>query len=652
MARLPVPGSDDGNWGTILNDFLTVEHDALGALKIRTDGTLTAKADDSAVVHNSGNETIVGTKTFSTLPVVPATPTLGGHAASKSYVDSVVSAGAPDATTGSKGIIKLAGDLAGTADLPTVPGLAGKQPLDSDLTTVAGLAPTNDDVLQRKAGAWTNRTPAQLKLDLSLTKSDIGLTNVPNTDATDRANHTGTQTASTISDFTEAAQDAVGGALADSNTVDFTYNDGANTVTADTKTQMSVTSDASGLKLAGDATTPGNTRYYGTDGAGTKGYFSLPSSGETNTASNAGAGGVGVFKQKTGTNLEFKNINAGSSKVTITNDTTNSEVDIDVAEASLTLANLGGNLAESRITNLTTDLSAKEATANKNAANGYLGLDANSRPGVGLTDVQTFTATGTWTKPANANVVYILVFGGGGGGGSGRRGAAASARGGGGGAAGGGHSFRTIPAALLSATETVTVGAGGAGGPAITTDSTDGSTGTVGGPSWFKATNVCYAGGGAAGNGGTATGGAGGTAGTGMFVSNSGGAGGTGAAGAASTANLGPGGGGGGAGISAGDAVFSGGAGAGVSGTFTGTMGGTAGTAGGSGGNGNNSGINFPTGGGGAGGGASSITGVSGSGGSGGTFGAAGGGGAASVNGNNSGAGGTGSGGIVVVISY
>jgi hypothetical protein len=42
---------------------------------------------------------------------------------------------------------------------------------------------------------------------VTLTKSDVGLSNVPNTDATARANHTGTQTASTISDFaTEAAK--------------------------------------------------------------------------------------------------------------------------------------------------------------------------------------------------------------------------------------------------------------------------------------------------------------------------------------------------------------------------------------------------------------------------------------------------------------
>jgi hypothetical protein len=40
----------------------------------------------------------------------------------------------------------------------------------------------------------------------TLAKSDVGLSNVPNTDATLRANHTGTQLASTISDFNTQVQ--------------------------------------------------------------------------------------------------------------------------------------------------------------------------------------------------------------------------------------------------------------------------------------------------------------------------------------------------------------------------------------------------------------------------------------------------------------
>lgn len=179
MARLPNPGGDDGSWGQILNDFLSVSHASDGTLK---SGAIT------------------------------------------------------DATTTTKGILQLAGDLSGTASAPTVPELSNKQPLDSDLTAIANLSPSNDDIIQRKAGAWTNRTPAQLKIDLTLTKSDVGLSNVPNIDATDRANHTGTQTASTISDFTSAAQGAVASDLASKASVanggGETYFDAGNSGTA------------------------------------------------------------------------------------------------------------------------------------------------------------------------------------------------------------------------------------------------------------------------------------------------------------------------------------------------------------------------------------------------------------------------------------
>lgn len=72
-------------------------------------------------------------------------------------------------------------------------------------------------------------------------------------------------------------------------------------------------------------------------------------SGEANTASNVGVGGVGPFKQKTAFDLEFKNFNAGSNKVTVTNDAGNSEVDIDVAEANLSLSNIGGSLNATQI---------------------------------------------------------------------------------------------------------------------------------------------------------------------------------------------------------------------------------------------------------------------------------------------------------------
>lgn len=84
------------------------------------------------------------------------------------------------------------------------------------------------------------------------------------------------------------------------------------------------------------------------DSATSKWVNETISGGETNTASNVGTAGVGVFKQKTGVDLEFKKINAGSSKVTITDDTGNNEVDIDVVEANLTHDSIGGTLGISK----------------------------------------------------------------------------------------------------------------------------------------------------------------------------------------------------------------------------------------------------------------------------------------------------------------
>jgi Chaperone of endosialidase len=61
-------------------------------------------------------------------------------------------------------------------------------------------------------------------------------------------------------------------------------------------------------------------------------------SGETNTASNVGVGGVGIFRQKTGVNLELRNINAASNRIGVALDAPNNEIDIDVNQANLTIA--------------------------------------------------------------------------------------------------------------------------------------------------------------------------------------------------------------------------------------------------------------------------------------------------------------------------
>ena len=63
----------------------------------------------------------------------------------------------PDADATTKGKLKLTNDLGGTADLPTVPGLATKQPLDPTLTALAAHN-ANGILTQTAADTFTGRT--------------------------------------------------------------------------------------------------------------------------------------------------------------------------------------------------------------------------------------------------------------------------------------------------------------------------------------------------------------------------------------------------------------------------------------------------------------------------------------------------------------
>jgi len=107
---------------------------------------LATKANDNAVVHLSGTETISGAKTFSAAPSVPA-PASAGQVANKGYVDSSV------ANVGAGAFLPTAGGtMTGPITLPGSPAApqqaATKQYVDTGLAAksdlVSGLVPANE----------------------------------------------------------------------------------------------------------------------------------------------------------------------------------------------------------------------------------------------------------------------------------------------------------------------------------------------------------------------------------------------------------------------------------------------------------------------------------------------------------------------------
>lgn len=282
-------------------------------------------------------------------------------------------------------------------------------------------------------------------------------------------------------------------------------------------------------------------------------------------------------------------------------------------------------------------------------------------------NVQEFTADGTWIKPPGALTVDVLLINGGNGGGSGRRGANGGARYGGGGGSHGNCLFLSSLASVFGATESVTVGAGGAGGAAVTADDTSGNNGTAGGQSAFgslapSTSNPGNGGTGASGTGGSNTGsttvmfGAVVNASFGLAIGGANGGQGGGSSGANASAAAGqalPGSGGGGGGVSSGNLASAGGTGGYPASGYGSLSGGTAGAnTGGAGGNGNDGSTYDAVVGTGGGGGGGNPSGAGGAGGNGGKYGAGGGGGGASANGNNSGAGGTGGAGYALIITF
>jgi hypothetical protein len=325
MARLPQPGGDSGSWGSILNDYLAQVHNIDGTLK---DNSVTAAALAPGAV--TAAEIADGTVTEAKLDTAVQTKlNIGGGS--------------------------------GVASVNTHTGVVTLTKSDIGLTNVDNTSDTSKPVSTAMQAALNTKASTSSLAAVALSGDYNDLTNKP-TIPTVTGTNTGDQTLA----FSSGNLTISG---SNGNTVSIptgTIADGTLTPT----------------KLASDTPISGELLSY--SGSGFE-WISPPAAGgggETNTASNIGTGGVGVYKQKSGVNFELKSVRAGSNKLSVTDNTGNNTLDLDVVPANLGLTKSSVGLAN---VDNTTDANKPISSATQTALNGKANT-SHTHSGSDLTD--------------------------------------------------------------------------------------------------------------------------------------------------------------------------------------------------------------------------------------------------------------------------
>jgi len=244
-------------------------------------------------------------------------------------------------------------------NISILPNGSGNVVLKGDPTTALGAA--TKQYVDSSATGLQVKNPVRVKTAGSLdsyTQSGTGIGATLTATANGSINNSGIDGLTDITSSDRILVDSTGSATGEDNGIYIvtTVGDGSNpwvlTRATDLDTDIELVSGV--YTFVQEGTNHGGSAYTVTTAnpitidvtATTWTLFSSSSGGDITDASNIGTSGVGLYKDKQSGILRFKKINSGSTKISITDDTGNDEVDIDINQNNLTeLTGITGNIS-------------------------------------------------------------------------------------------------------------------------------------------------------------------------------------------------------------------------------------------------------------------------------------------------------------------